>query len=96
MLKYEEFLRSKLHTSGQFGFEPVWMPDCAFDFQEHIIAKAVRKGRMGIFADTGLGKTLQQLAIAENIVRKTNGRVLILTPLALHRANPPWQSSLTC
>lgn len=83
MLKYEEFLRSKLHTSGQFGFEPVWMPDCAFDFQEHIIAKAVRKGRMGIFADTGLGKTLQQLAIAENIVRKTNGRVLILTPLAV-------------
>lgn len=82
-MKYEDFIRSKLHTSGQFGFEPVWMPDCAFDFQEHIITKAVRKGRMGIFADTGLGKTLQQLAIAENIVRKTNGRVLILTPLAV-------------
>lgn len=83
MNSYEEFLRSKLHTTGQFGFDPVWMPECAFDFQEAIITKAVRKGRMGIFADTGLGKTLQQLAIAENVVRKTNGRVLILTPLAV-------------
>ena len=38
---------------------------------------------MGVFADTGLGKTLLQLSIAENVVRKTNGRVLILTPLAV-------------
>ena len=83
MMDYQEFIRSKKHSSGEFGFEPEWMPDCAFDFQKHIIAKAVRKGRMGIFADTGLGKTLQQLAIAENVVRKTNGRVLILTPLAV-------------
>lgn len=82
-MDYQEFIRSKKHSSGEFGFEPEWMPDCAFDFQKHIIAKAVRKGRMGIFADTGLGKTLQQLAIAENVVRKTNGRVLILTPLAV-------------
>ena len=36
-----------------------------------------------MFADTGLGKTLMQLAIAENIIRKTNGRVIILTPLAV-------------
>ena len=38
---------------------------------------------MGIFADTGLGKTLIQVAIAYNIVRHTNKRVLILTPLAV-------------
>ena len=30
-----------------------------------------------------MGKTLQQLVWAENIVRKTNGRVMILTPLAV-------------
>lgn len=59
------------------------MPDCAFDFQKHIIDKALRKGRIGIFADTGLGKTLMQVAIAENIIRHTNKRVLILTPLAV-------------
>jgi hypothetical protein len=59
------------------------MPDCAFDFQKAIIEKSVRKGRIGVFADTGLGKTLIQLACAYNVVLKTNGRVLILTPLAV-------------
>ena len=82
-MNYEEFVARKRHTTGQFGFDPQWMPACAFDFQWAIIEKAVRKGRMGIFCDTGLGKTLIQLAIAENVVRKTNGRVLILTPLAV-------------
>ena len=82
-MNYEEFVRSKRHTTGNFGFEANWMPDCAFDFQQHIIFKAVQKGRIGLFEDTGLGKTLQQLAIAENIIRHTNKRVLILTPLAV-------------
>ena len=82
-MSYAEFINAKRHTSGSFGFEPVWMPDSAFDFQQAIITKAIQKGRIGIFADTGLGKTLIQIAIAENIIRKTNGRVLILTPLAV-------------
>ena len=80
---YTEFLKRKKHSTGDFGFDPVWMPESAFDFQEFGITKAVRKGRMGLFEDTGLGKTLQQLAIAENIIRHTNKRVLILTPLAV-------------
>jgi len=82
-MEYSEFINSKRHTLGNFGFEPVWMPDSAFDFQQHIITKAMRKGRIGKFADTGLGKTLMQVAIAENIIRYTNKRVLILTPLAV-------------
>ena len=82
-MDYSSFLLSKKHSTGEFGFDPVWIPDGAFDFQRHIISKAVRKGRIGIFADTGLGKTLMQIAIAENIVRHTNKRVLILTPLAV-------------
>lgn len=82
-MNYEEFIRSKKHSTSDFGFDPVWMPDSAFDFQQHIIRKAVKKGRIGMFADTGLGKTLLQLAIAENIIRYTNKRVLILTPLAV-------------
>ena len=82
-MDYADFINAKRHTSGSFGFEHVWMPDSAFDFQQAIITKAIQKGRIGIFADTGLGKTLIQIAIAENIIRKTNGRVLILTPLAV-------------
>lgn len=80
---YQSFIDSKRHKLRGCGFDPVWMPDSAFDFQREIIERAVRKGRMGIFADTGLGKTMIQLAIAENVVRKTNKRVLILTPLAV-------------
>ena len=83
MTDYERFIASKKHSTGSFGFEPVWMPDSAFDFQKAILTKAINKGRIGVFADTGLGKTLIQTAIAENIIRKTNGSVLILTPLAV-------------
>ena len=83
MSKYKEFISNKKHSTGNFGFNLLWMPECAFDFQQHIINNSIRKGRIGIFADTGLGKTLIQIAIAENIIRHTNKRVLILTPLAV-------------
>jgi len=82
-LNYLDFLKHKKHSTDNYGFAPVWMPDSGFDFQKFIIEKAVRKGRIGMFADTGLGKTLMQVAIAENIIRQTNKRVLILTPLAV-------------
>lgn len=82
-MNYQDFIASKKHSTGNFGFDPIWMPDSAFDFQKHIITKSIRKGRIGMFADTGLGKTLLQLVLAENIIRKTNKRVLILTPLAV-------------
>jgi ERCC4-related helicase len=80
---YLNFIESKRHSIGQFGFDASFIPDIAFDFQKAIIERAVKKGRMAIFADTGLGKTLIQISIAQNIVEKTNGRVLILTPLAV-------------
>ena len=81
--EYLDFLERKRHSIGNFGFEVNYLPDIAFDFQQHIIEKAVNKGRMAIFADTGLGKTLIQLSIAKNIVNQTNKKVLILTPLAV-------------
>ena len=82
-MDYKTFLESKRHSIGNFGFEANFIPDCAFDFQKEIIERAVRKGRIGVFADTGLGKTLIQLSIANNIIRHTNKKVLILTPLAV-------------
>lgn len=81
--EYLQFLESKRHTIGEFGFKPNYIPDIAFDFQKFTIEKAVRKGRIAVFLDTGLGKTLVQLSIANNIIRHTNKRVLILTPLAV-------------
>ena len=82
-MNYKEFIKSKKHLLGSFGFEPNYIPDMAFDFQRDIITKACLKGRMAVFADTGLGKTLIQLALAKNIVNHTKGKVLILTPLAV-------------
>lgn len=80
---YQDFIRDKKHLIGDFGFDPIWYPKEIFDFQKEIVSRAVRKGRMAIFADTGLGKTRIQLSIANNIVLKTNKKVLILTPLAV-------------
>ena len=82
-MEYTEFLKKKQHLIGNHGFDPVYLPDIAFDFQKFIIEKAVKKGRIAIFADTGLGKTLIQLSISKNIIEKTNKKVLILTPLAV-------------
>lgn len=82
-MDYNEFIQNKKHSIGNFGFEANYVPEIAFDFQKFIIEKAVKKGRIAIFADTGLGKTLIQLSIAKNIIQHTNKKVLILTPLAV-------------
>jgi hypothetical protein len=80
---YVQFLYKKSQLGGDHGFDPIWMPDSLFDFQQHLVEWALRKGKAAILADCGLGKTLCQLVWSENVLRKTNGRVLILTPLAV-------------
>lgn len=82
-MDYKEFIENKTHYGEDSGFYPVWMPDFLFDFQKVIVEWAIHKGRSAIFADCGMGKTPMQLVWAENIIMKTNGRVLILTPLAV-------------
>ena len=82
-LTYNEFLHRKAQLGGQYGFDPLWMPEFLFDFQQSLVEWALLKGRAAIFADCGLGKTPMQLVWAENVVRKTNKPVLILTPLAV-------------
>jgi len=82
-MEYKEFIINKKHLLGEFGFEPNYIPNMAFDFQKEIITKACKKGRMAVFADTGLGKTLIQLSLAQNVVNHTKGKVLVLTPLAV-------------
>lgn len=83
MTDYHTFLAKKSQLDTGDGFEPVWLPECMFDFQRSLVEWAIRKGRAAIFADCGLGKTPMFLVWAENIVRKTNGNVLILAPLAV-------------
>lgn len=80
---YAAFLASKSQTDADAGFAPTFCPTAAFDFQRALLEWSVRKGRAAVFADCGLGKSLLELAWAENVVRHTNGRVLVLTPLAV-------------
>ena len=80
---YSSFLERKSQLGTMDGFAPVFMPDFLFDFQKHLVEWATLKGRAAIFADCGLGKTPMQLVWAENIQRKTNKPVLVLTPLAV-------------
>ena len=83
MTKYQVFLDRKSQLGTEDGFAPVWIPDFLFDFQKSLVEWSIRKGKTAIFADCGTGKTPIQLVWAENIVRKDNARVLILTPLAV-------------
>ena len=80
---YQTFIQRKAQLGGLSGFDPVWMPSFLFDFQRALVEWACRKGKSAIFADCGLGKTPMQLVWAENVVRKTGKRVLIITPLAV-------------
>jgi hypothetical protein len=82
-MDYRDFVESKTHLAGQFGFDPVYENPACHDFQSHLIEWALRQGRGGTFADCGLGKTLMQLVWAENVYRKTNKPVLILAPLSV-------------
>ena len=80
---YDQFLLTKSQLDGEYGFDPVWMPDFLIDFQSAMVEWACRKGRAALFEDCGLGKTVQELTWGENVVRMTNSRVLLAAPLAV-------------
>lgn len=82
-MSYADFLAAKAHDGADQGFEPTFIPSGAFDFQQAMIEYAVRKGRAALFEDCGLGKTLQFLSWAQNVVEHTNKPVLVMTPLAV-------------
>jgi hypothetical protein len=83
MSDYSAFLEAKAQLGTFDGFAPTYLPDFLFDFQKALVEWAIRKGKAAIFADCGLGKTPMQLVWAENVARHHNGRVLIVTPLAV-------------
>jgi len=85
MTSYEEFIAEKSKTIQPSGFKVKSsdIPSQAFPFQRDIIGWACRMGRAAIFADTGLGKTLQQLSWASAVARQSKSPVLILAPLAV-------------
>ena len=84
-MNYKEFLESKqkTHVLSGFDIEESELNSSMFDFQKFIVKRALKAGKYAIFADCGLGKTLMQLEWANQVCKKTKGKVLILAPLAV-------------
>jgi len=80
MSSYGAFLESKIPTIGDDGREASDVSEVLFPFQRDVVRRACRKGRFGIFADCGMGKTLMQL---EWLRHMTSRRSLIVAPLAV-------------
>ena len=83
MSDYAEFLERKAQEGSFTGFAPTFIPDFLFPFQAHCTDWAIRKGKGALFEDCGLGKSVQQLVWAQNVVEHTNRPVLVMTPLAV-------------
>lgn len=85
MNDYLKFLETKKVAFVESGFtvDDSDLNANLFDFQKHIVKTALRKGRYGIFAQCGLGKTLMQLDWARHVSEYSKRPVLILCPLAV-------------
>lgn len=82
-MEYNDFIQQKQNEILSSGFECEPTNKHLFDFQRHLVKKALSKGRYALFADCGLGKTLMQLSWAYEVVKHTDNPVLILCPLAV-------------
>lgn len=84
-MNYQEFLKTKELQSIEAGFDvdKNSLNSHLFDFQRDIVAWALKKGKAAIFSDCGTGKTILQLEFANQIVKHTGKRALIVAPLAV-------------
>jgi len=81
---YQDFLARKRAIDPPTGLaELPRLPDALFPFQRDIVAWALRRGRAALFAGTGLGKSLMELAWAQAVHEATGRDVLHLAPLAV-------------
>ena len=84
MRSYHEFLASKAIDDPATGLDEVpSLPRCLFPHQRDIVAWALRRGRAALFAGTGLGKSLMELAWAQAVNAHVNKPILHLAPLAV-------------
>jgi len=82
-MNYQDFLASKVrfHEATGKDVDPATVNPILFGFQRDITVWAGRKGRVAVFADTGLGKTFIQAEWA----RLLGERTLIIAPLSVAR-----------
>jgi len=82
-MSYRDFVARKLQLPAGDGFAPYWMPDCLYDFQNHLVEWTLAEGCAANLIECGLGKSAIQLTVGDNVVRHTNKPVLLATPFAV-------------
>ena len=81
---YADFLERKASLDPPTGISEVGsLPSRMFPHQRDITSWALRRGRAAIFAGTGLGKSLMELAWADAVHLETGKPVLHLAPMAV-------------
>jgi len=82
--KYQQFLAQKHLDDIPTGLREVPnLNPTLYPFQRDIVTWALRRGRAGVFADCGLGKTPMQLEWAKHVAAHSGSSVLIVAPLAV-------------
>ncbi len=82
-MNYQEFLKSKVIISENFGFEVTDLNVNMKPHQKDVTQWALKGGRRAIFKLFGLGKTFDQLEIAVQCIKKENKPFLIACPLGV-------------
>lgn len=86
MSSYESFLSRKIVAAKQKGLESIpALADHLLPHQQHCVEFGLRVGSWGCFLGTGLGKTAVNLEWSRVAAEASNGRALIVTPLAVGR-----------
>lgn len=84
---YQEFLQSKLITSAPSGFDidRANLPANLYEYQKDLVQWGCKRGKAALFCMTGTGKTAMQVSWADQVVKQTGGKVLVLAPLAVSK-----------
>lgn len=81
---YTQFLSSKRLLARAHGLKEIPpIHDKLFNFQRDAVRRALEIGKIALFEECGLGKTIQQLEWSRHVVAHTGKPVIIFTPLAV-------------
>lgn len=83
--EYYDFLEHKKASRIDSGFDisEDELGSHLFPFQKYCVRRALAVGRFAMFEDCGLGKTIQQLEWAHQVIMREHKSVIILAPLAV-------------
>lgn len=84
-MEYYDFIKSKMKFKNESGLQIKRdeLNSMLFEFQKDLIIWTIKQGKAALFTMTGTGKSYMEIEYARIIHEKTEGNILILTPLAV-------------